>query len=209
MDKSTMMTLEDFLKMQEAMKGAQEDDTPYLAVADDELHVIGDPNETEVKTADYSVYFLFPDTRDFRYRSRMAGDIETDEINGEKLNDDVPNGFFLVRRDYNNVFVAPRRVGNVISAFAVVLQFYYDITDNGEVKDLSYEQMKEVLNVMNNEISDATYEVVASVLRIPDSEKDFMLPVNVYSNAVKIVLNNPDIVNASDLFFGLSPNSNR
>ena len=60
---------------------------------------------------------------------------------------------------------------------------------------------------MNHEIGDATYEVVSAVLRIPLIEQEWMLPLNVMKNAVKIVANNPDIANGSDLFFGSSPNA--
>lgn len=206
MDGKTMMTFEQFLELQKSMKEAEKDDTPYLAVTnDDELHVIGDPNKTEVKTADYTVYFLFPDTKQYRDRSQAAGDVETDEIDGVPLQAELPKGYFLVRREYKNILISPRNVGKVIEAFAVVERFYYNVTDDGGIKDLSYDELYSVFNAMNNEVGDATYDVVSAVLRMPAAESEYMLPINVCDNAIKMVINQPDLVNCADLFFGLSP----
>lgn len=206
MDGKTMMTLEQFLELQKSMKEAQNDDTPYLAVTDDEeLHVIGDPNKTEARTADYTVYFLFPDTKAYRDRSQAVGDVETNEIDGAPLQAELPKGYFLVRRDYKNVLISPRNVGKVITAFAMVERFYYDITDDGEIRDLSYDELFSVFEAMNHDIGDATYEVVSAVLKIPTEEAEYMLPINVCDNAIKMVSNQPDVVNGADLFFGSSP----
>lgn len=203
-----MMTFEQFMALQNQMKEAQDDDTPYLAVTnDEELHVIGDPNMTEVKSADYTVYFLFPDTKQFRDRAKLNGYQETKEIDGEPIQAPLPKGYFLCKAEYNNVYISPRNVGNAVTAFALVERFYYDVTEDGDVKELTYDEMQEVFYAMNHEIGDATYEIVSAVLRIPLVEQEWMLPLNVMKNAVKIVANNPDIANGSDLFFGSSPNA--
>ncbi len=93
-------------------------------------------------------------------------------------------------------------MGNAITAMALIEQFIYEVTEDGEVKELDDEKAKSVLYTMNHEISDATYELVGAVLRIPPDEIEWMLPLNVFENAVKIVMNNPSVVNESDLFFG-------
>ena len=43
-----------------AIEKAREDDTPYIGIKDEELHVLGNPNKTEIKPADYVVHFAFP-----------------------------------------------------------------------------------------------------------------------------------------------------
>ena len=209
----TMMTLEqfqefqEFQKLKETMKESQSDRTPYLAVtSNDELHVIGDPNETEIVPADYTVYFLFPDNQKYREKVARTGAIETDEINGRKLASAVPAGQFLAKRTYKDVHITPRRVGSVVSAFVTVEQFFYDISENGEIRDLTYEESIEVFRMLNQEILDAVYDVVSAVLKIPKDEKEMILPINALEIATKMVVQNPDIVNNADLFFGSSPN---
>lgn len=178
-----------------AIEKAREDDTPYIGIKDEELHVLGNPNKTEIKPADYVVHFAFPNTEEFRAKAQAIGD----EI-GKTTKD---GRYFLAKRTYKNVYLTPRRMGAVVSTLAQIESFLYKITENGEIKDLSYEETKVLLQVMNGELSDATYELVATVLRIPYEEMEFMLPLNTIENAVKIAKNNPSAVNEADLFFDL------
>lgn len=180
-------------ELKSAIKEAEKDDTPYIGIKDDELHILGDPNKTEVKAADYVVHFAFPNTEEWRARATANGD----EIG--RTTDD--KRYFLCTRTYKNVYLTPRRMGAVVSTLAQIESFLYKIMDNGEIKEMTYDEMVSLMNVMNGELSDATYEVVATVLRIPYEEMEWMLPLNTIENAVKIAVNNPSAVNEADLFF--------
>lgn len=176
-----------------AIEKAREDDTPYIGIKDDELHVLGNPNKTEIKPADYVVHFAFPNTKEFRAKA---------ENNGDEIGKTTEDGrYFLAKRIYKNVYLTPRRIGAVVSTLAQIESFLYEITENGEVKELSNEETQALLTVMNGELSDATYELVATVLRIPYDEMEWMLPLNTIENAVRIAVNNPSAVNEADLFF--------
>lgn len=176
-----------------AIEKAREDDTPYIGIKDEELHVLGNPNKTEIKPADYVVHFAFPNTEEFRAKAQAVGD----EI-GKTTED---GRYFLATRIYKNVYLTPRRMGAVVSTLAQIESFLYKITENGEIKELSNEETQALLTVMNGELSDATYELVATVLRIPYDEMEWMLPLNTIENAVRIAVNNPSAVNEADLFF--------
>lgn len=190
-----MITLDQLDELKSAIKEAEKDDTPYIGIKDEELHVLGNPNKTEITPADYVVHFAFPNTEEFRAKAQAIGD---------KISKTTEDGrYFLATRTYKNVYLTPRRMGAVVSTLAQIESFLYKITENGEIKDLSYEETKVLLQVMNGELSDATYELVATVLRIPYEEMEFMLPLNTIENAVKIAKNNPSAVNEADLFFGL------
>lgn len=179
--------------LKDAIEKAREDDTPYIGIKDDELHVLGDPNKTEIKPADYTVCFAFPNTEEWRARA---------EQNGDEIGKTTEDGrYFLAKRYFKNVYLTPRRMGAVVSTLAQIESFLYKIMDNGEIKELSYNEMQNLLQVMNGELSDATYEVVATVLRIPWEEMEWMLPLNTIENVVKIAKNNPSAVNEADLFF--------
>lgn len=189
-----MISIDQLGELKGAVEKAREDDTPYIGIKDDELHILGDPNKTEVKAADYVVHFAFPNTDEWRARATSMGD----EIG--KTTDD--GRYFLATRHYKNVYLSPRRMGAVVATLAQIESFLYKITDNGEIKELSYDEMVSLATVMNGELSDATYELVATVLRIPYEEMEWMLPLNTIENAVKIAVNNPSAVNEADLFFG-------
>lgn len=189
-----MMTMEQFKELKGAMDNAQTDDTPFISTTEDEIHVFGDPNKTEIKSADYTVLFAFPDNEKWRKKIKANGDKVVKTI----------DRYVIVERKYKDVYLSPRNVGNAITALTMIESFMNEITEDGEVKPLSYEQMLSLMNTMNNEISDSVYELVGAVLRIPYEEQEWMLPMNTTENAVKIVLNNPSAVNEADLFFGSS-----
>ena len=189
-----MMTMEQFKELKGAMDNAQTDDTPFISTTEDEIHVFGDPNKTEIKSADYTVLFAFPDNEKWRRKIKANGDKVIKTI----------DRYLVVKRKYNDVYLSPRNVGNAITALTMIESFMNEITEDGEVRPLSYEQMLSLMNTMNNEISDSVYELVGAVLRIPYEEQEWMLPMNATENAVKIVLNNPSAVNEADLFFGSS-----
>lgn len=190
-----MITLDQMDDLKKAIKEAENDNTPYIGIKDDELHVLGDPNKTEIKAADYVVHFAFPNTDKWRARA---------EANGDEIGKTTDDGrYFLATREYKNVYLSPRRIGAVVSTLAQIESFLYRILDNGEIRELTYEEMQGLLTVMNGELSDATYDLVATVLRVPFEEMEWMLPMNTIENAVKIAYNNPSAVNEADLFFGL------
>lgn len=188
-----MITMEQFNEMRDAVEEAQTDDTPFINATDDGMHVFGDPNKTEVKSSDYVVRFAFPDTPKWRNRVKQ---------NGYKMLDKQADGYICVARSFKDARISPRYMGNAVTAMAMIEQFLYEITEDGEVKALNDEEAKTVLYTMYHEISDATYELVATVLRISPDEVEWMLPLDAFSTAVQIVRNNPSVVNESDLFFG-------
>lgn len=189
-----MVSIDQFGELKGAIEKAREDDTPYIGIKDDELHILGDPNKTEIQAADYVVLFGFPNTEEWRNRATAMGD----EIG--KTTDD--GRYFLAKRTFKNVYLSPRRMGAVVTTLAQIESFLFKTTENGEVKELTYEEMVSLATVMNGELSDATYDLVATVLRIPYDEMEWMLPLNTIENAVKIAQNNPSAVNEADLFFG-------
>ena len=194
-----IISIDQLDELKGAIKEAEKDDTPYIGIKDDELHVLGDPNKTEVKAADYMVCFAFPNTDEWRARAEMNGDRIT------KTSED--GRYFLCEREYKNIYLTPRRMANAVSALAQVESFLYKITDGGEVKDMTTAETLEAMNVMGGELADSTYDLVSTVLRIPYDEKDWMISPNVMLNTVKIVVNNPSAMNEADLFFGLPQGS--
>lgn len=128
-----MISIDQLGELKGAIEKAREDDTPYIGIKDDEIHVLGDPNKTEVKSADYVVHFAFPNTEEWRNRA---------EANGDEIGKTTDDGrYFLATRRFKNVYLSPRRMGAVVSTLAQIESFLYKIMDNGEIKELNTDEM--------------------------------------------------------------------
>lgn len=185
-----MITMEQFEQIDQVRKNAQTDDTPYIGVMDGNISANGDPNKTEIKPADYTVNFIFPDNEDFRPRVEAM----EDEIVATK------NGFMQVRRVYKHVYLTPYRMSDAVTTGAIIWQYLHRITADGEIKPLTYEEMLQVMKADHKELKEASYDLVASVLGISDAEKEFLAPIDVVRVAFEIAMNTPDMVNSSDFF---------
>ena len=182
--------MEQFEKLHEAKKNAQADDTPYVGVMDDTINVNGNPNKTEVKPSDYTVHFYFPDTEWFRNRVNALDD----KILHSK------GGYIYVERTYHNVYLTPRRMSDAVTAGAVIESFINEISENGEIKALSYDQLRKVMMENYAEFKETAYDLVATVLRIPEAEAEWLDPTETLTVALQIAINNPALMNESDFF---------
>lgn len=185
-----MITMEQFEQIEDIRKNAQADDTPYIGIVDGSINVNGDPNKTEVKPADYTVNFIYPDNPDFRRRVDMAGD----KVITTK------NGWMQVERVYKGIYLTPRRMSDAVTTGAVIWQFLTTMTEDGELRPLTYEEQLEVMRVNYRELREASLDLVATVLGMNDFEKEFLAPVDTVRVAFEIAMNAPNLVNESDFF---------
>lgn len=186
-----MMTMDEFDKLEVARRNAQADDTPYVGIMNDTINVNGNPNKTEIKPADYTVHFYFPDTEIFRSRVKAVGD----KILYTK------DGYMYVEREYKGIYITPRRMSDAVTAGAVLESFLTQITDDeGNIRALSYEEVQGIMLGHYSEFKETAYDLVATVLRIPDIEAEWLDPTETLTVAFQIALNNPALMNESDFF---------
>ena len=190
----SMITMEQFEAINDAKVKASTDDTPYIGMVDGTVNINGNPNKTEIKPADYEVLFAFPSTDFFKKRIDAVGD--------EIVKED--SGYIIVRRIYKGVYLTPRKMSDAVTAGAVIESFLNKVTENGEVKALSYDELKGVIVDNFTEMKDSAYDLVASVLRIHPEEAEWMLPMQTVNVAIQIVMNNPALENESNFFTELS-----
>lgn len=181
-----MMSYEEFKALQEQYEKAEQSDKPYVGAKDDEIHVFGNANKTEKETHTYKVKFAFP---------------KVDEYRGENIIKETDN-YLVAVREYKDVFIPARRHASIISAFTEVEALFREVTEDGEVRDLSEEEMRMVLDVISEEMEDRVINAVAKVLRIDEDEKEYMIVPYAMQTIVEIMANAPEILNESDLFFG-------
>ena len=190
----SMITMEQFEAINDAKVKASTDDTPYIGMVDGTVNINGNPNKTEIKPADYEVLFAFPNTDLFKKRIDAVGD----EVVKEE------GGYIIVRRVYKGVYLTPRKMSDAVTAGAIIESFLNKVTENGEVKALSYDELKGVIVDNFTEMKDSAYDLVASVLRIHPEEAEWMLPMQTVNVAIQIAMNNPALENESNFFTELS-----
>lgn len=186
------MSVEEFIAMKKAMDEAENDNTPY-AITDtvnDELQIVGDPNETETQKGTYKMQFIYPNTEEWKKRLTS---------NGAKIVKETTSAI-AVEREYKDVQITPRMYTSVQTAFAELYQFFVAITDDGGIRDLTEEEMIYVLRQLDQEVTDAMYRVVAAALRVPADEVDYMMHIPVMNTIVGIIRDFPDVINGMDFF---------
>ena len=184
-----MITMDDYREVGKAIDFATSQDTLNLVVQDEEMHVKGDPSDTKVEKHDYTIRFAFPNTE--KYRKIL----KKEQILKETKN------YLLVAQTFTDVFVSPRMHSAVLSSFADLYSMYTFITDDGEVRRLEPDEEKMVLDMLGEEMTSKMYHAVATILGINKNMEDMMLISDVVITMVNIILDFPEIVNDTDLFF--------
>lgn len=202
-----MMTYEEFQKktkaeqiggLLEAAEEAKKDDTPYVAIVDDEVNVLGNPNKTENIKHDYSVEFAIPNTKENKAMLKA---------NGVQIKMESDN-YLRVDRQFKDVYLLPRRATDVIEAFTRVQSFINKVTvvnDEGEleISIRTDEEMLEVMTELNTDMEDAMYRAVGAFFGLNQYDTDCMILPSVIFNVIAIATNNPEVMNGSEVFFGL------
>ena len=181
------MTKEEFEEIKRTLDDAENDTTPYAVVANDEVGIVGDANNTEAKKGEYTIRFGFPNTEEWRKQ------IDPNEIFKETEN------YIGVKRTFKSVFVSPRRHSTVLTAFTELYAFFNYITEDGEVRDLTEDEIPMALKILD-ENADAVYNAVATIIGISPEVSEWMLQTDVTYTLLKIINDFPEIINEADFF---------
>lgn len=171
------MTLQEYNTIDEAFKGAEKDDTPFVVATEGELAVVGDANKTQLNIHDFEITFRTPP-----------------EERGGAYN-------YLTKK-YEGVYITPRKETKVLKLITSMMPFFKDVTPEGEVRDLSEEEKIGILQSVEDEAFDIMYDLVAFVLGVDEMLKEYMTPVSVMQSALQIIQGYPEAVNEADTFFG-------
>lgn len=176
------------VEIKEALKEAEQDDTPFPVVTDDGVKVVGDANKIDKKIRNYSVRFRFPD----------------DMFNNLNEKDIVKRvgRFVFVKLDFDNVTVAPNRDTKLMMAIVDVLPLFKKLDDSGNVSDMSVEDFAELFREVPQYAIDGMYTIVSAFLQVDDSIKDYMLMQDVIGTIKQLIKDFPETFNEADAFFG-------
>ena len=172
-----IFTEDKIIQLKEAREKAMEDTTPFPVMKDGDLAVVGDANKTEINKHDFVLTFIVPDK------------------NGQYVKRDV---------EYKGIYMKPRQAVTVQRLMTALQPLYSMVKPGGKVEDYTEEEMMELAVAYEGTVLDQIYRLVAVVLGVNDELVDFIDPesaVNAYHKIMKLY---PDMVKASDSFFGLS-----
>lgn len=181
-----MMTQEEFLKIASKLNTAEEDDTPFLVVKDDEIAVVGDANKTERKKRNYVLKFRFP-LSDDRFR--------TDDCK-------IVGKFYIAEIEFTDVCITPRKDLEIVAAGMKIIPYFKKLREDGSIENRNNDELFEIFANMSTEILDAIYTFVGSVLGISGDLIDKLLPTSALVTLNLLIEDYPEIFNEADVFFG-------
>lgn len=239
---SANISLNDILKIEDAIDTARDDDTPYAVYGRDDtevIEVIGDPNKTEVKKSNYNIKF--------RYTV-------------EELNGNIPEGaeviarrFVVFNHKFEDITLNPAKDLTVVSCMMDIFPFFAELESaleqrNAEIESLEKEynakvkmpttntndekpvivsirdknkikELEQKIDAIIQKFGDTLvrlyvnggdqlqlglYNLVATLLGIDDDLGAHMLPGSVIRAVMTIFTTYPELINESEVLFGLS-----
>lgn len=193
------MTVEQFIEMKKKMDEAENDTTPYAITDDDNnVLVVGDVSKTETKTHDYTIIFYYPNRPAFRERL---------EKEGVEIIKETPN-YLIFKRTYEDVWVPPRTYTAVQTSFVEVYRYFNVITENGELRDLTPDEIIEAMKLLDDEMIERMVHAVATVLRIPREEEECIYSLAIPEVMTQMIVDFPEIINSVDFFTETSSDRN-
>lgn len=172
-----LFTEDKIIQLKEAREKAMEDTTPFPVMKDGDLAVVGDANKTEINKHDFIINFVVPDD-DGTYHEHSV--------------------------KYENVYLKPRQAVTVQRLMTALQPLYSRVKPDGTVEDYTSEEITELVSAFEGQVTDQLYRLVGYVLGVNDELIDYMAPSSVMEAYKKIMAMYPDMVKASESFFGSS-----
>lgn len=158
---------------------AEKSTIPFPVIGDDEIVVVGDANQTDIKSYDFEIEFQIP---------------EKNEKTGELT-------FKSLKKEYKDVFITPRRNSAIVKTIVDLVPYFKKADKDGTLHSYTEEEVVEIIMNFDNEIYDRMYSLVAAVLGIDDRLKFFMTEDSVWMATAKIINQYKAAVNEATTFF--------
>lgn len=183
------VTVEDMVELQDRIEEAHKDDTPYPVVTKDGVHVVGNPNRTELNKHDYSIRFRFP-----KDMPQVQG-IDPNDVEKE-IGD-----YLIVPFEFKDVRIKPRYDLEITAAMSRIFPYLYTIDfDKKSMERRTVEEMTNLLDGMCQTIGDDLYHVTAAILGVDKSIEEYMMWNDVVAFVTRIPQDYPEIVNETEGF---------
>lgn len=179
-----MLTQKEFLKINQAVKDAQNNDTPFLMMTEEGMAVAGDPNKIEKKHFDYKLRFRFPKN----LFPKMENFTEESE------------NFYYVEIDYPSVSVDPIIDHEVVKTIIELLPLIKKLMESGDVEEYTPEEEMELYRYVSTDAILALRNFVKMFLGVDDNMIRFLEVSSSVETFVKFAQEFPEVINESDSF---------
>lgn len=173
------MKEENYKALLDGIDQAESSTIPFPVIGDDEIVVVGDANETDIKAYDFDIEFQIPlkdeDTGKVTYRNET--------------------------KHYKDVFITPRRNSAIVRTIVDLIPYFKRVDENGNLHNYTEEETAEILKNFDDEIYDRMYALVAAVLGIDDRLKFFMTEDSVWLATANIIYQYKATINEATTFF--------
>lgn len=183
-----MMSEKDLLKITEAMKEAEKDETPFQVTDGGDMNVVGDPNKIERKSVDISILFRFP--------AQFLGDMKDSATM-------VANGKYgLVEMEYKNISISAEMDLPLVSELMVLEPFLVEVFKDGNAEYRDEEALAAIVkdNIANRKILSAIYNFVGIIAGVNEDLVPYMYYESVFEAFIKIITEFPEILNETYFF---------
>lgn len=184
------MTEQDLMKIQEVMREAEKNDTPFAVIdGDGGVSVVGDANKTELKKYSYTVKFRVPS----QFASMLHG--------GESI---VGGKYTVAKIVYPDVYISPRKDIILLNCLNDLKGFLVEVLPDGETKDRRVDELAKIVmsNITNKVILNAMYEFVGTAIGVSDALIPMMTYDSVFENFTQLISDFPELINEQDFFTG-------
>lgn len=182
------MTEQDLKRIQEAMREAEKDNTPFQIIdGNGEMSVIGDVNKTEFKTYSYTVRFRVP----AQFASMIPDGVPI--IGGKYVVADV---------EYPNVYISSRKDIKLIGCLNDLRPFLIEVLPDGETRDRDEVELTKIIlnSITNGIVLNAMYEFVGTAIGVDEALVPMMMYDSVFKNFVQLIKDFPELINEQDFF---------
>lgn len=90
----------------------------------------------------------------------------------------------------------------IVDAIFKILPFFSKLKEDGNIEDLTREELLSTFAYAKEDIHLAMYNLVATFLGIDDHLGSHMLPFSVIGALSQLIDTHPEIFNEADVFFG-------
>lgn len=172
------------LKIRDAMKKAEESETPFPILKDGELAVVGDVNDLGPHKHDYTVAFRFP---------KSAG------TEGKEVGD-----YVITEVEFKDKFISGKSDFAVMRELVTLIPYFKNLNEDGTVTDRTEEELAQVVKELNDGIVDSIYRTIGAVLGIDNDMLERIPAHSAIQTITEIISNNSSAFNEADIFFGSS-----
>lgn len=183
-----MMTEKDLLRIAEAMKEAEKDETPFQVTDNGETSVVGDPNKINRKSVDISILFRFP--------SQFLGDM------ADKATMVSDGKYGLVEMEYKDISIRAEDDIPLVSQLMVLEPFLVEVFKDGNSEYRTEEELTAIVrdNIANRKIVSAIYNFTGIIAGVDEDLIPFMYYESVFEAFIKIITSFPEILNETYFF---------